>query len=96
MNVTQQLIQAAKASRPELSQNELADFLGVSKQSMSNWVNGVREIKDANTTTQIALKIGEKPAAWLEKFAVEQKAPREVVQWWHRMATAAVLALAVR
>lgn len=94
MNVTQQLIARVREVRPELSQNQIADLLDASRQSVSQWVNGDREIKDANIVARIALKIGDKPAVWLEKFAIEQKAPREVVQWWHRLATAAAFALA--
>lgn len=91
MNVTQELVVAARLSKPEMSQNELAEYLGVSKQTLSNWVNGLREVKDANIVVQIALKIGDPPGMWLEKLGREQKAPKEVVQWWHKVATAAAV-----
>lgn len=95
MNPTMPLMKAIEIQTPNMSQNARAEFIGIKKQTFSNWCTGAREIENLSTVVEICFNAGLDPAPWVQAFGEHFARSKKAIAWWAKVGKVAAITLAV-
>jgi plasmid maintenance system antidote protein VapI len=96
MNTTQKYLTQLSAKHGAASGHKMASILGISKQSVSRYVNGQHQMND-EITTKMAIELGLDPVKVYIEVQTEMAKSLESRQIWQRISelsnTAAIVAV---
>jgi len=95
MNNTQMLLDAVRKAHPNLGQNETATLIKRTKQAVSNWRTGLRQIEDLTTVVEICIAADLPVGEWVARFGEASATTKQAASWWKNIAKVAAICLAV-